>query len=101
MAHRESGTAPGETDADPDTDDTDPRHLMYGKNLLGFHGRLSAAEQVAEVEVRGWDTETKQSSCRPHPPRPSRPRSSWPTRPSMAGFFGDQTFIAGEPAGHR
>lgn len=33
--------------------------LTWGDNLLGFYPRLSLAEQVTEVTVRGWDIATK------------------------------------------
>jgi phage protein D/phage baseplate assembly protein gpV len=53
--------APAEAGADADPSGLDPRHFVYGYNLRSFHGRLSAAEQVAQVEVRGYD-ETKKEA---------------------------------------
>lgn len=37
----------------------DPLQLTVGGNLQSFHGRASAAQQVTEVEVRGWDPSAK------------------------------------------
>jgi phage protein D len=39
---------------------TDPLQLAFGKDLLEFRPRVSSAEQVKEVKVRGWDPKTKQ-----------------------------------------
>ena len=36
-------------------------HLTFGYNLEAFHGRVSAAEQVGDVEVRGWDEDRKEA----------------------------------------
>ena len=51
-------TAPGALDdvqAPPQ-----PAQLLLGTNLLRLSPRVTAAEQVSEVWVRGWDPETKQ-----------------------------------------
>src|SRR5438128_7160678 len=37
----------------------EPVKLEWGKNLRSFRPRLSTAEQVNEVEVRGWDPKQK------------------------------------------
>jgi uncharacterized protein involved in type VI secretion and phage assembly len=37
-----------------------PVQLKWGEDLTGFRPRLSTAEQVNEVEVRGWDPKRKQ-----------------------------------------
>ncbi|MEO6125007.1 MAG: VgrG-related protein [Ilumatobacteraceae bacterium] len=38
-----------------------PLDMRFGKELLEFRARMTANEQVQEVEVRGWDFEAKQS----------------------------------------
>ena len=53
--------APSEAGAEADPASIDPRHLVYGFNLVAFHGRISAAEQVGSVEVRGYDVERKEA----------------------------------------
>ncbi len=37
-----------------------PFQLVKGRNLIELQGVVSAADQVGEVEVRGWDHKTKQ-----------------------------------------
>jgi uncharacterized protein involved in type VI secretion and phage assembly len=61
-----SWTAPGSHASAP-SDSTDlaspaqPRQLLQGSNLLRFRPRVTAAEQVPHVEVRGWDPVAKQA----------------------------------------
>ncbi|MFJ6054779.1 VgrG-related protein [Streptomyces sp. NPDC092307] len=38
---------------------TSPYVLKYGANLLGLSTRVTSAGQVSNVEVRGWDPQTK------------------------------------------
>jgi len=38
-----------------------PLDLDWGDNLLGFFPRMTVAEQVTEVTVRGWDPKTKEA----------------------------------------
>lgn len=49
-----SAPAPGDLSASPDR-----LQLVVGKELIRFRPRLTAAGQVAEVEVRGWDPKAK------------------------------------------
>jgi uncharacterized protein involved in type VI secretion and phage assembly len=39
---------------------SDPLQLVFGDDLIEFRPRLTSAEQVATVKVRGWDPEQKQ-----------------------------------------
>jgi phage protein D len=39
----------------------DPLHLELGTTLLSFYPRVTAAQQVREVEVRGWDIGQKEA----------------------------------------
>ena len=41
--------------------DEDLAQLVPGKNLHRLTVRVSAAQQVSQVEVRGWDTSTKKA----------------------------------------
>jgi uncharacterized protein involved in type VI secretion and phage assembly len=84
--------APPEEDLDSDPDSRHPRHLVYGERLLSFHGRISAAEQVAEVEVRGYDLETKEPVVATAPAGTGAAEISLADPETLAGFFGDQTF---------
>lgn len=38
-----------------------PFQLLLGRDLLRFKPRVTAAEQVSEVQVRGWDPQAKQA----------------------------------------
>ncbi|MFI9627605.1 VgrG-related protein [Streptomyces sp. NPDC052042] len=56
-------TRPAEASGAPDGSaraDGDPLVLEMGSNLLRCRAGVSSAEQVSEVEVRGWDVKTKQ-----------------------------------------
>jgi uncharacterized protein involved in type VI secretion and phage assembly len=44
-----------------DYETEDPLKLVFGQELLEFHPRISSAEQVGEVIVRGWDMKGKQA----------------------------------------
>jgi phage protein D/phage baseplate assembly protein gpV len=58
-APRQSTDAP---DGDGDlATPSQPYQLLLGGNLLRFRPRLTAAEQVSEVQVRGWDPAVKQT----------------------------------------
>jgi len=39
---------------------TQPTQLRWGDDLIAFHPRISAAEQVGDVQVRTWDPKNKQ-----------------------------------------
>ncbi len=53
----DSSTAPAVGTYESD----DALELVYGKNLLSFYPRITAAEQVGSIEVRGWDPATQQT----------------------------------------
>ncbi|MEA2675352.1 MAG: hypothetical protein QOI92_2544 [Chloroflexota bacterium] len=38
---------------------TDPKQLVWGKNLIDFRARVSAVAQVPDVKVLGWDVKKK------------------------------------------
>ncbi|MEO1061306.1 MAG: VgrG-related protein [Actinomycetota bacterium] len=51
----DAAEAPGE--ASPDT--ATARQLVAGRNLLRLRATMNGADQVGDVEVRGWDPKTK------------------------------------------
>ncbi len=53
--------APSEAGAGADAESIDPRNLVYGMNLVAFHGRISSAQQVGRIEVRGYDEDRKEA----------------------------------------
>ena len=52
----EAADGPGEGDYRA----SDPLQLVMGTSLLSFYPRVTAAQQVSEVEVRGWDVLQKE-----------------------------------------
>lgn len=46
--------------ASGDLTSTDPLQLVIGADLLAFRPRVTSAEQVTEVQVRGWDPDHQQ-----------------------------------------
>ena len=67
---------------------------MYGHDLIEWRPRLNSAEQVSQVEVRGWDRENKRELVG-QAAAARRPRQRCPTRRpvSVAQPFGDATFV--------
>jgi phage protein D/phage baseplate assembly protein gpV len=53
----ESSSGPGVGDLESE----DPVQLIWNGNLLEFRARISAASQVSEVKVRGWDVMNKEA----------------------------------------
>jgi phage protein D len=91
---RLASEAPAPATEGPDGAPTDPRQLAFGKNLREFRGRLSAAEQVGEIEVRAWDSARKEpitASARAGTVSAELEMSDPDT---MASFFGDAPFVA-------
>jgi uncharacterized protein involved in type VI secretion and phage assembly len=54
---RQASDAPAEGDLSTHQ----PLQLVWGSNLREFYPRITATEQVREVEVRGWDVANKQA----------------------------------------
>ncbi len=53
----ESETGPSEGDLETE----DPTQLVWSRNLIEFHARVSAVAQVSGVKVRGWDIAEKKA----------------------------------------
>jgi uncharacterized protein involved in type VI secretion and phage assembly len=54
----QSSSAPQNGDYDSHTD---PLQLVFGDDLIEFRPRVTSAEQVSTVNVRGWDPDQKQA----------------------------------------
>jgi len=54
----QSSNAPQNGDYDSHTD---PLQLVFGDDLIEFRPRVTSAEQVSTVNVRGWDPDQKQA----------------------------------------
>ena len=73
-------------------DSTNPLQLVYGANLLRFHASVTAAEQVEEVQVRGWDVRQKRAVVGTAPgATTSATLSVAPAQ--LAGHFGGPTHV--------
>jgi uncharacterized protein involved in type VI secretion and phage assembly len=87
--------APQASDA-PDEGDlqsANPLQLVVGQDLLEFHPRLSSAEQVGDVQVRGWDMTNKQAVVgRAEAAAGSASLQDSPA--SLAQIFGNPTFTS-------
>lgn len=74
----------------------DPLVLRLGQDLLRFRAVVTSAEQVKEVEVRGWDTATKQALTATRPSETKAIELPKVTPQKMAAAFGDQRYVATE-----
>ena len=86
--------APSADDGSTEGTPTDPRQLALGKNLREFRGRLSAAEQVGEIEVRAWDSARKEPITASAPAGTVSAELELSDPDTMASFFGDAPFVA-------
>jgi phage protein D/phage baseplate assembly protein gpV len=70
----------------------EPLQLVQGTNLESFHPRVTSAEQVKEVQVRGWDPDQKKALVGTSPAKTTSAELS--TSPeALAGKFGNGTFV--------
>jgi uncharacterized protein involved in type VI secretion and phage assembly len=71
----------------------DPLQLVFGDDLIEFRPRVTSAEQVDTVKVRGWDPDNKQAVI--GSASTSTVAAAVQDDPnSLAGTFGGQTFTA-------
>jgi phage protein D/phage baseplate assembly protein gpV len=83
----EAGTGPG----GGALDSQDPLQLVLGSNLLRLRATVTAAEQVKQVNVRGWDPTAKRALVGNAPA--ATQSASLPVTPAgLAGTFGGPTF---------
>jgi uncharacterized protein involved in type VI secretion and phage assembly len=79
--------------AEGDLTTSDPLQLVFGQDLLEFHPRISSAEQVKEVVVRGWDMALKQALVGRAPAAAGS--ATLKTNPAdLANTFGGQTYTS-------
>jgi uncharacterized protein involved in type VI secretion and phage assembly len=86
----DSATAPGEGSLV--AEDVEYK-LVYGKDLIEWRPRLNSAEQVSQVEVRGWDRENKRELVSQAAATTTAAKLSDTTPASVAQPFGDATFV--------
>jgi uncharacterized protein involved in type VI secretion and phage assembly len=74
----------------------DPLALVFGSNLTAFLPRITAAEQVGEVEVRGWNPDTQQAVVGRASASTASVDTGSLTPASVAQTFGKATFVVGD-----
>jgi phage protein D len=73
--------------------DTNPLVLQHGTDLLRLRATVTSAEQVSQVQVRGWNVAQKQALVGNAPAQTSSAQLST-TPAELAGKFGGRTFVA-------
>ncbi|MEI5036263.1 VgrG-related protein [Streptomyces sp. S1A(2023)] len=94
-------TKPTEAGGAPDASaraDRDPLVLELGSNLLRCRAGVSAAEQVSEVEVRGWDVRAKQPLVGRAPAGSSPTLELGVTAAEVSAPFGEARFVVTDAA---
>lgn len=94
-------TKPAEAGGAPDSSaraERDPLVLELGSNLLRCRAGVSAAEQVSEVEVRGWDVQAKQPLVGRAPAGASATLELGVTAAEVSAPFGEARFVVTDAA---
>ncbi len=73
--------------------------LVFGSDLLEYRPRLSSAEQVTQVEVRGWDRENKRELVGQATAGTKTAQLTDTTPGSLAQTFGSPTFVQADHPG--
>jgi phage protein D len=78
-----------------DYQSADPLQLVFGQDLLEFRPRVSCAQQVKGVVVRGWDSRSKRAMIGTAPA--ATISAELPLGPStLARRAGDRTYVAAD-----
>ena len=81
-----------------DLNSTDRLQLILGTNLESFRPRLTSAEQVSEVQVRGWDPSRKEKLVGTASASTSAAQLTSSTQPvtpaDLASTFGGPTYVS-------
>ncbi|MFE5094571.1 VgrG-related protein [Streptomyces sp. NPDC056638] len=94
-------TRPAEASGAPDGSaraDRNPLVLEMGSNLLRCRAGVSSAEQVSEVEVRGWDIRTKQPLVGRAPAGKSATLELGVSAAEVSAPFGEARFVVTDTA---
>ena len=76
-----------------------PLVLRLGTDLLRFRSLITAAEQVKEVQARGWDLAQKKAFVATAPGQDDQRRAARPYNPvDIAKKFGDPVYVATDVA---
>jgi uncharacterized protein involved in type VI secretion and phage assembly len=94
-------TRPAEASSAPDGSaraDRDPLVLELGGNLIRCRAGVSAAEQVSEVEVRGWDVQAKEPLVGKAPAGTSSTLELGVSAAEVSAPFGEARFVVTDSA---
>ncbi|GGK00714.1 type IV secretion protein Rhs [Streptomyces camponoticapitis] len=94
-------TRPAEASSAPDgaaRADRNPLVLELGGNLLRCRAGVSAAEQVSEVEVRGWDVQAKEPLVGKAPAGTSSTLELGVSAAEVSAPFGEARFVVTDAA---
>ena len=80
--------------APPGSDPNHPLVLQLGADLLRFRAVLTSAEQVKEVEVRGWDTSSKKALTTTVPAKTTVADLPEAKPADLAHVFGDPVYVS-------
>ncbi|MGV9712396.1 VgrG-related protein [Gordonia sp. NPDC003424] len=80
----------------PADDPQNPLVLEFGTDIVRLRSTITAAEQVGKVEVRGWDTATKQPIVGTAEPATSAAQTAGVDPAQLAQTFGDRTHVVGD-----
>ena len=89
---------PAQTAPAGDPQDTNPLVLRLGADLLRFRSVITAAEQVANVEVRGWDVAQKRKIVSSVPAGTTSVDLPTMKPADMAKPFGNPNYVASDVA---
>lgn len=89
---------PAQTAPTDDSQDTNPLVLRLGADLLRFRSVITAAEQVANVEVRGWDVAQKRKIVSAAPAGTKSVELPTMKPADMAKAFGDPEYVSSDVA---
>lgn len=77
----------------------DPVVIEHGRNTLYLHATVTSAEQVSEVEVRGWDVAEKQKVVSRAPAKTETTELPTTDPAKVADVFKSPLYVSGTGAG--
>ncbi|MQA25123.1 MAG: VgrG-related protein [Micromonosporaceae bacterium] len=88
----EAETGPGD---EASLESTDPLQLVLGSNVLRLHAVVTAAHQVDQVEVRGWDVAAKRALVA-NAPASTTSAAVGVTPDGLSGLFGGGVHVSAD-----
>ena len=77
------------------TAEDDPVVIEHGRNTLYLHATVTSAEQVSEVEVRGWDVAEKQKVVSRAPAKTASAELPTTDPAKVAAVFSSPPYVSG------